>query len=443
MDLTKGKIRNIYFKYLGASFGSALISSVYGLADTAMVGHYHGPMGTAAMAVVAPIWNLVYSLGILSGLGGAVLMSNEKGKGSGRENSYFTLGMIYTFIIAAVVWAVLLIFDEPMLYFFGADAETIDIALEYTRCIRYGAPLFVLNQAIAAFLRNDSDPQRGTIAVLSGGLFNLIGDYICIFVLDMGAFGAGLATTLGALITCIILCTHFFTKKNTLKFVKTRQAFKKIRRITVNGFSSFFVDLAMGILTLMFNRQIMKYLGNDALAVYGVIVNISTMVQSCTYSVGQSAQPLFSVNYGAGKYDRVKGTLRYALFATAFFTVVWTAVMMIFPNGIMGIFMDTTDSVLSIAPDIVRVYCLSFLLLPFNIFSTYYFQSLLKPVTAFIVSVGRGMVLSGILIYALPALLGADAIWFAMPVTELVIAVFAVIVMRRYTKQLGRKIAAV
>ena len=437
MDPTKGNIRNIYFKYLAAAFGSSMVSSIYGMADTAMVGHYAGPSGSAAMAVVAPIWNTVYSLGLLAGIGGSVLLSTERGKKSGRENQYFTLAFIYTAVLSLICWAAILLFDEQLLTLFGADSEILPYALSYVTPVKYGIPLFLFSQALAAFLRNDGDPQRGTIAVVCGGVFNIAADYFFIFVCDMGAFGAGLATTLGAFISCAVMATHFLSRKNTLSFARPVFAWKKLRQITVTGFPSFFIDIAMGILTLLFNRQVVRYLGNDALAVYGIIANISTVVQCTAYSVGQSAQPLFSANLGAGLYDRIKKTLKYALIAAAFFGIAWTALFVSIPNGIMKLFMSTTDNILQIAPGIMRLYCISFLLLPFNIFSTYYFQALLKPAASFFVSVSRGMVISGILIYVLPAVFATETLWTAMPITELIVAVITVILMRKYTRELA------
>lgn len=201
----------------------------------------------------------------------------------------------------------------------------------------------------------------------------------------------------------------------------------------MTGFSTFFIDVAMGFLTMIFNRQIVRYFGTDALSVYGVIVNVSTIVQCCAYSVGQAAQPILSVNYGAGDWARIKGTLRYALYTVIFFSVVWTISIWAIPNGFIRVFMAPTETVFKIAPSIMRRYGVSFLLLPLNIFSTYYFQSLMKPSASFLVSVARGMVVSGILIYALPALAGADSIWFAMPITELLVAIIVIVLMIRYT----------
>lgn len=109
---------------------------------------------------------------------------------------------------------------------------------------------------LAAFLRNDQNPVLATVGVLSGGLFNMIGDYVFVFALDMGIFGAGLATAIGAVISFVVMLAHFWSKKNTLALCRPQQCLHKLKEISVTGFSTFFIDIAMGILTILFNRQI-------------------------------------------------------------------------------------------------------------------------------------------------------------------------------------------
>ncbi len=436
MDLLRGNIRSIYFKYLGAAFGSALISSIYSLVDMAMVGQYQGPSGTAALAVVAPIWNIIYSLGLLTGIGGSVLLSTARGGGEEkRGNEYFTVALAATLVLAAASWLVVGVLEVPMLRLFGADEALLPLAQAYLLPIRFAIPLFPLNQMLAAFLRNDGAPGLATAGVLAGGIFNVFGDYVFVFPMDMGIFGAGLATAMGAAITFVVMLTHFFSKKNTLRLVRPTALLHKLQKVLVTGCSTFLVDVAMGVLTMLFNRQIMAYLGADALSIYGIIVNISTIVQCCAYSVGQAAQPILSVNYGAGRGDRIRQTLRYALLSAGAFALVWTALMLAVPNVFIRIFMAPTDAILAMAPAIMRSYGLSFLLLPFNVFSTYYFQALMKPGASFLISIARGIVVSAALICLLP-LIAANAIWFAMPITELLVAVAAAALTVRYTRAL-------
>ena len=439
MDLLTGKIKPMYFKYLTAAFGSALISSIYGVVDAAMVGQYQGPQGTAALAVVSPIWNIIYSLGLLMGIGGSVLFSTLRGESEEnykKSNEYFTAALIGTAVLGVAAWLGVIFFDRELLLLFGAEDTLLPLAQRYLFPVKFVVPSFLLTQLMAAFLRNDGNPGLATKAVLFGGIFNVFGDYFFVFVLDMGIMGAGRATAMGSVFSLLMMLTHFRSKKNTLRLEKPTKLPSMLKTISVTGFSTFFIDVAMGILTMLFNRQILKYLGTDALSVYGIIINISTFVQCCAYSIGQASQPIISTNFGAGERERIGQVLKYALGTAAVFGLIWTALAEFVPNLFVRIFMTPTEEILTIAPKIIRSYGISFLLLPLNIFSTYYFQALMKPSASFLVSVARGALISGVLIYLLPLLAGADAIWFAMPLTELVVAAYVIVMMVKYTKHL-------
>ncbi len=440
MDLLTSKIKPMYFKYLAAAFGSALISSIYGAVDMAMVGQYQGPEGTAALAVVAPVWNIIYSLGLLMGIGGSVFFTTLRGESEQNQkksNEYFTAAVVGAAVLAALTWLTVIFFDVELLRLFGAEETLLPLARSYLLPVKFVVPSFLFTQLMSAFLRNDGNPALATKAVLFGGIFNVFGDYFFVFVLRMGIMGAGLATAMGSVFSLLMMLVHFRSKKNTLRLVKPVELFFILKSICITGFSTFFIDVAMGILTMLFNRQILKYLGTDSLAVYGIIINISTFVQCCAYSIGQASQPMLSANFGAGKGKRIVQILKYALGTAAVFGVVWTALAVFVPNFFVCIFMTPTEEILAIAPGIICSYGISFLLLPFNIFSTYYFQALMRPMASFIVSVARGAVVSGMLIYILPAVAGADAVWFAMPVTELLVAVYVALKMMRYTRALS------
>ena len=442
MNFLTSKIRPMYFKYLAAAFGSALISSIYGVVDMAMVGQYQGADGTAALAVVSPVWNIIYSLGLLMGIGGSVVFSNLRGKSEEnhkKSNEYFTAALIGVVALAVITWVIVIFFDRELLLLFGAEETLLPLARRYIFPVKFVVPSFLFTQLMAAFLRNDGNPALATRAVLFGGFFNVFGDYFFVFAMDMGITGAGLATAMGSVFSLLIMLTHFRSKKNTLKLKKPENLFFMLKTISITGFSTFFIDVAMGILTMLFNRQILKYLGTEALSVYGIIINISTFVQCCAYSIGQASQPIISTNLGAGKGERISQILKYALGTAAVFGLIWTALAEFAPTLFVNIFMTPTENILAIAPNIIRSYGISFILLPLNIFSTYYFQVLMKPATSFVVSVSRGALISGIFIYLLPAIAGADAIWFSMPLTELIVTIYVIAMIIKYTKQLPKE----
>ncbi len=224
MNLLTDKINKVYFKYLTTAFGSTLISCIYATVDIAMVGQYHGPDGSAALAVFAPIWNLIYSFGLLAGIGGSVLFSNIRGKAGNNEkesNEYFTASIICGGILTAIALITILCFNEPLLVFFGADKTLLPLARDYLQPIKFAIPFFIFNQLLAAFLRNDGNPGLATAAVLFGGIFNIFGDWFFVFALDMGIFGAGLATAIGSILSVLPMLTHFVSRKKYASLCKT------------------------------------------------------------------------------------------------------------------------------------------------------------------------------------------------------------------------------
>ena len=437
MELLTSKIKPMYFKYLVAASGSAMVASVFGMVDAMMVGKYHGPSGSAALAVFTPIWSIVYSFGFLAGIGGSVLFANHRGKGDETAaQQYFTLSILYGIVLSAIAMVGIGLFQDPLFRFFGADDELLGLAKLYLKPIFFALPCCVFSNILSAYLRNDNNPTLATVAVIVGGVFNCFGDYFCVFVLDMGIFGAGLATASAQYIAIILMLTHFFRKKNTLKFVKPTKVLQKVRRISATGFSTAISDLAIGIIGILFNRQIMTYLGSDALAVYGILTQVTAFAQCLAYGAGQAAQPIISQNYGAGQHHRIRECLKYGLYTCAAMGIFWVITMLAFPNAIMNFFMNPTPSVAAIAPGILRAYGISYILLPFNLFATYYFQALMKPDLSMASSLARGAVVSGAMILLLPATLGADSIWYAMLITEVLVAVFGVYYMKRCTQSL-------
>lgn len=189
------------------------------------------------------------------------------------------------------------------------------------------------------------------------------------------------------------------------------------------------------ILSFLFTQLMAAFLRNDenpGLATKVVLIGGIFNIFEDYFFVFTMDQDIFVTQRG----NRIHQTLRYALITAAVFRVLWTVLIELSPNLFIHIFMKPTEHILAIFPNIIRSYGLSFLLLPFNIFSTYYFQALMQPKTSFIISVSRGFVISGILIFVLPQFVSANAIWFAMPITELLVSIFIAVQMRKFTKEL-------
>ena len=437
MDLLHSKVKPMYFKYLAAASGSAMVSSIFAMVDAMMVGQYHGPSGSAALAVFNPLWSIIYSLGLLAGIGGSVLFATARGRRDEADaQGYFTLSVLLGLVFSVLAVAGIGIFNEPLFRMFGADDQLLALAQRYLRPILFSIPFCLCSNILAAFLRNDGNPGLATKAVIASGIFNVIGDYVFVFVLDMGISGAGLATAIAQVVTVGTMMLHFVSKKNTLRLVKPLRAMQKLGQIFGTGFPSAVSDLSMGIICVLFNRQIMAYLGTDALSVYGVMTQVTAFVQCLAYGAGQAAQPILSQNYGAGQPKRIRECTRYGLYTSGVMGLVWVGVMMLAPSLVIQAFMDPTPAVMAIAPGIIRAYGISYILLPFNIFATYFFQAMMKAHIAMVASIARGVVISGGFIFLLPVIAGADSIWFAMLLTEILVAAYGAWNMVKCTRSL-------
>lgn len=437
MDVLKTPVKNAYFQLLTMAIGGSFAGCIFSLIDAMVIGQYHGPVGTATLAVVGPVLAVLYGLGFLTGIGGSVWFSNLRGSGDKvQADMFFTVSVILSAVLSVGVLLLFHFFGGAILRMFGANDTLLVLGQQYLKGIYLALPCCILTNLLAAYIRNDGNPVLVTVSILVGGVLNLIGDLYFVFACDMGIYGAGLATAASLLTTTLIMLSHFLTKENTLRLVIPQRFLEKTGAIAVAGFSTAISDIAIGVLGVIFNRQIMKHLNADALAVYGVLTQIAVFVQCCAYSAGQAAQPILSQNLGAKQPVRIRQCLRYGLYVSCAFGMLWMILALCIPNGFVRLFMTPTATVLSIAPKIIGLYGLSFVPLAFNIFITYYFQSILKPAAATIVSVSRGVIVSGVMVILLPMVLGPDSIWIAMLVAELLVGVVSLLCMVYYTRQL-------
>lgn len=198
-----------------------------------------------------------------------------------------------------------------------------------------------------------------------------------------------------------------------MKLVKPTALWHHTKQIIYIGFGAFVLDISIGIITILFNNQLKLYLAPEYLAIFGVIIQISTVVQSNAYAVGQSGQAIISVNYGAKNEKRVRQTLKYAVVTSLILGLFWCLLTLAIPNVFIRLFMKPNDFILNAAPKVMRIYAISYLFLPFNIFTAYYLQSVMKANQAIVLSLLRGIVFSSLFICLLP-FLDSFLLWSAM-----------------------------
>lgn len=419
MDLLKDNPIKIFYRYLFPAVSAAIAIAIYSFVDTIVIGQDVGPNGTAACAIVLPCFTIAHCIDLICGIGGSVLMSRARGEGNQEKgNAYFTASLIYVGIITVIFWISGVLFQEQIYRLFGADDILLPYAMEYGRWIFGAFPSFVLVSFLGAYIRTDGAPKFVMTVTMIGGIINIIGDIVFVFPMRMGMTGAALATVLGSLVQSVILISYILLGKTSLHLAKPFKWFKAIKNISALGIGAGVTQIAMTLVTYIINNQIMKYSGSDALAVYGMLSTVTALFISIFSGIGQAAQPVVSVNYGANQKERYQIVGKLGLKVAFISGLVCFGICALFPSQMVSLFMKVTPGVAEIAPYIIRVYAISYLPMAISLFITAYLQSVGRANSATLVSMLRGIILSAILLYVLPLLMGGSGIWWAVTIAE-------------------------
>lgn len=435
-DLLNGSVSKIFFRYLIPAILANMVTSIYVLADTIIIGKGIGTLAMAALNIVLPLFNIFFGNGLLFGVGGSVLMSIARGRGDQKLGEcYFTLAVILNAITCVLYTVLLLVFTKPIVRFLGATDVTMPYILDYAPYVIAGLSAFSFSSLLQTFVRNDGAPKLSMFAVISGGVLNVILDLIFVFPLQMGMAGAAMASVLGSACTVCILLFHFRSKSNGLRFSLQAFSFSCIGKILQNGFTSFLVEITSGIVMFIFNIDILKCAGDIGVSMYGIICNTVIIVTCLCNGINQAAQPILSTNYGAGLAQRI-GQVRRLGIKTALCICSIPAILgLLVPNLFTYIFLEPNDEILAMSPIAIRTYFIGFFVMGINMFVVGYFQSISKPYLSLIVCLARGCVLSIIFVAVLAPLFGIIGIWASVPLAEFVTLFIALFFLKKTTKE--------
>ncbi len=422
MDLLKDNLKKLYFCFLIPSLGSAMVMSIYTLTDAIVIGKGVGPDALAVLSIITPLLCILMSTGILFGVGGSVQMSVHRGSGNNaRANQSFTLSLILISGITLILWLLYGTCMPDLLHLMGANETLFPYAMSYMHYINLFLPMAVFSNFIAIFIRADGDPNRAMAGVLAGGVVNIVLDIVMVFPLQMDIGGAALASVIGMTIQVIVGGTHFLSKKNGLKPARPEKWLAGMKNIMVSGIPSFFNEFANGFIVMLFNIQILKYCGEDALSIYSVISNCVILFNSLFTGVGQSVQPVISTNYGAGKTERIKAIRKMAYITVIIMGTLFSLCGVLFPVAVCRIFIKVTPELSAIAGYGIRGYFLAFLPFGFNLLTSYYLQAVLSSGKSLCISLLRNIILSSVCILTFPLFAGPNSLWFVMPVVEVIV----------------------
>lgn len=420
-NLLTESVSKIFFRYLIPAILANMVTSIYILADTIIIGKGIDTLAMAALNIILPLFNIFFGVGLLFGVGGSVLMSIARGRGDEQLGKcYFTLAVILNAVTCLALTVLLWIFMEPIARFLGATDATMPYIMDYAPYVIGGLSAFAFSSLLQTFVRNDGAPKLAMIAVISGGILNVLLDIIFVFPMQMEMAGAAIASVIGSLCTVFILLLHFLSKANGLKFSLKAFSFSCIGRVFQNGFTSFLVEVTAGIVMFIFNVEILEYAGDNGVSMYGVICNTAIIVTCLCNGINQASQPIISTNYGAGFGERIRQVRKLGMTTALVICSIPAILGLVLPNMFTYIFLNPNEEILVMSPTAIRIYFIGFFVMGINMFAVGYFQSTAKPKLSLLICLLRGCVLSIIFVTILAPILGINGIWASVPLAEFV-----------------------
>lgn len=435
----KGIVRQ-FIKYLVPSVSAMWFFSIYTMVDGMFVGRGVGATALAAVNISMPFINAIFSLALLISVGASTLIAfhlGEKKKKTGDE--IFTLSVVVLAIIGILITVLSLFFLDNIAIFLGATTETLQYVKDYLGIIIVFSTFFMVAYSLEVLVKTDGFPIYAIVFVTLAALINIVLDYLFVIVFDYGVKGAALATGLSQLISCIGFLLHFIIGKSNLKFVRFKFDFQRIIRFIMIGFPEALTELSAGFTTFVFNFVILRTIGNDGIAAFGVIMYLNNLVLMTMIGINQGMQPLISYYNGQKNNEKILKLLQMSLKTATVFGLFFLIIAQIWGNELVMLFISPTNTEpFKIAVEAVRIFSFGFLVCGINIVLSGYFTALKLSVKAMIISILRGYGLITVVLLVLPNILGDTGIWIAPIVYETATLLIAIPMYLEYkTKKLS------
>ena len=438
VDYLNGKLFPMILKFSIPAAISLLITAVYNIVDRMFVGNFNGTSALAGLSVCFPLSYMMMAFALMCSAGGSTFFSLFSGQNEPEKmNQSFGNAMVLVCVFEIILSALLLLFSNPILKVFGVTETAYPYAILYYRIVALGCIFQGLSQLFCDFVRVSGKPVLGMCVTGIGAVTNIILDAVFIIVFDWGVIGAAGATVIGQIFSALFGAYFVFGNRTQVKISKDIFHLNKelCLQIISCGFAFWVAQMAMGLISLVYNSQLGKYGGDIAISVYAVISSIMTFVIMPASGISQGIQPIIGNNYGSGNYRRVISTLyQAAVFSVSITCFIWIIVL-VFPKQILAAFGGTVE-MFQIGISGLRInFCIT-PVLGFVMLATTFFQSINRPAPSIIITVLRQIVFLVPFIYILPILLEINGIFFAQPISDLLATALSVLLVLKEKKRM-------
>ena len=426
-------VKKIFLAMLAPTILMNLTTAIGSVADTIIIGQYLDNESLSVTTFATPIYMIINTFAALFSVGGCIAMSIDAGKGKKESaNKAFSTSIELLAFTGLLLLLGGVFFSSTITHWLGAGSNVFEAVREYSFIILAGSPLFMLNIGLAFFVRNDGRPTLSMVGMFASIAVDVTLNFVFVGKLGMGVSGAALSTVLGQIASIVIICMHFFTSKNTLKF---RFALDKtVFRIIKNGASSALHFVYQFLTILIINHFLSVIAEADGVVIYTVVFNLSTVSLSVFEGISQTIQPMVSNYAGEKSFRKIKETMRLAIIAifvicgcvTLFLELKPELVPIVF--GIDGVVMVEKAAVA------VRIFATSMIIMTINVVIGYYLQSTEQNLMASVIVSLRCFALFLAATFGLGILFGLNGVWAAYTVSE-ILTLFIIVCMVKYKQK--------
>lgn len=420
------------FKFVLPSIIMMVFTSLYSVVDGLFISNCVGSNALASINIIYPLVTIIASFGFMLGTGGGATISKTLGQGENKKaKEYFSMLILVDIVMGLILSIICIIFIEPIAYLMGANDTLIHDCIIYGRILLVGTTFFMLQNAFQTFFIVAEKPHFGLILTIICGVTNVFLDFLFVYVFQWGIAGAGLATIIGYIIGGTIPLIYFFNKDNNskLSLVKTKFYPRVLMHSSINGMSEMLTNVSMSIITMLYNIQMMKLVGEDGVASITVIMYVNFVFISIFIGFSMGTSPIIGYNYGADNHAELKN-----MFSKSIKIIIITSVAMFFLAEILSkplvlLFVGNIDNTFLFEMTVhgFRLYSIAFLICGINIYSSSFFTSLSNGLLSAIISILRSFFLQAIMIIILPIFLQVDGIWLSIVFSEFITAIVSIV----------------
>lgn len=412
-----------YSKLLRFVFPSIIMmifTSIYGVVDGLFVSNFAGKTAFASINLVMPFVMILGGIGFMIGTGGTALVSKVLGEGKKEKaNKIFTMMIIFTLLLGTLLSVIGVVSMPWVADFLGATEEMMADCILYGRIVTGFTVAFMLQNVFQSFLIAAEKPKLGLLATVLAGVTNMVLDAIFITVFKWGVAGAAIATGLSQCVGGIFPLIYFSRDNSSLlRLTKTKLEIKPIFNACGNGSSELMSNISLSVVSMIYNFQLMKYVGEDGVSAYGVLMYVQFIFVAIYIGYAIGCAPITGYHFGAQNHGELKNMLRKSAFLSAISGVVLTILAIVLSSPLAKLFVGYDEELYELTRHAFSLFAYSFLLAGFNIFTSSFFTALNNGAVSAAISFMRTLIFQTSSVLILPIFLGVDGIWWAITVAE-------------------------